>query len=182
MNSQRNIQKETRARGVLHHTKTIKHISEIIYKETGCEDCRRGHFCSRDGKDWGCLPYGKIAEVLNTDTDHRTQRGGLWQTKTISDQIKKRLTKVTPQEKEEWIETQNKKRNEEVIWETIPLNTFGETDLDVDDLIERAELMSNVENIKDVDSFILELKDYLSTKVEKGLELSIILTHRTPKN
>ena len=180
--TERNIKQETRSRNLIHHSQTINLICDVIYKETGCEECRKGHFCSRDGKDWCCLPYGTIADRLNTDTDHRTSRGGLWQTKTISDQILRRTKKVTPEEKEEWIEQQNKLRNQTVIWEHIPIETLvGDDAPDIEELLARTELMSNIQDIDDVETFIDELRDYLTNKVEKGLELSILLTQSKPK-
>jgi hypothetical protein len=41
--------------------------------------------------------------------------------------------------------------------------------------------MSNIQDIDDVETFIDELRDYLINKVERGLELSLLLTHSKPK-
>lgn len=105
------------------------------------------------------------------------------ETKTISDQILRRTKKVTPEEKEEWIEQQNKLRNQTVIWEHIPIETLvGDDAPDIEELLARTELMSNIQDIDDVETFIDELRDYLTNKVEKGLELSLLLTQSKPKN
>ena len=68
------ITKETRARNTLARSKTRNLIVQYIYEQTGCEKCRVGHFCSRDGDKWGCLSYNNIAEHLN-HIGHPTSQG-----------------------------------------------------------------------------------------------------------
>jgi len=52
----------------------------------------------------------------------------------------------------------------------------------MDELMERAEVMSNLENIDDVNTFTNELREHLAKKVGLGLELSLILFHSKPKS
>ena len=174
MCSQRNIHKETRARSLLHHTGTIKLICEVIYKETGCEKCRTGHFCSRDGNAWCCLPYATIADRLNTDTNHRTQRGGLWQGKTIRDQITKRAKRVSPKERDKWIAEENAKRDGETIWESLPIEKLAEV-TDPDDILSKALVAANIGSLADIDLFIEDIRGKLQARNEAGLDSIVML-------
>jgi len=91
------------------------------------------------------------------------------------------MKKVTSAEKLEWQKEQDRIRDSEVIWETVPITT-SEVFEDIDELMERAELMENLENIEDVNAFTKELREHLTKKVELGLELSLILFHRKPRD
>ena len=174
------ISKETRARNTLAWSKTRNLIGEYIYDQTGCNKCKVGHFCSRDGDKWGCVPYGNIASHFN-HIGHLTSRGNKWSNKTVRDQIQRGMKKVTSAEKLEWQKEQDRIRDSEVIWETVPITT-SEVFEDIDELMERAELMENLENIEDVNAFTKELREHLTKKVELGLELSLILFHRKPRD
>lgn len=174
------ITKETRARNSLARSKTRNLIVEYIYDQTGCENCKRRKFCSRDGDKWGCLTYGNIASHLN-HIGHPTSRGNKWSNKTVRDQIQRGMKKVTSAEKLEWQKEQDRIRDSEVIWETVPITTL-EVFEDIDELMERAEFVANLENIEDVNAFTKELREHLTKKVELGLELSLILLHRKPRD
>jgi len=175
------ISKETRARNTLAWSKTRNLIGEYIYDQTGCNKCKVGHFCSRDGDKWGCLSYNNIAEHLNY-IGHPTSRGNEWSNKTVRDQIQRGMKKVTSAEKLEWQKEQDRIRDSEVIWDTVPIKTLPEVFEDIDELMERAEMMSNLENIEDVNAFTNELREHLTKKVELGLELSLILLHSKPRD
>jgi hypothetical protein len=175
------ITKETRARNLVVRDRTRKVICEYIYEQTACEKCKVGHFCSRDGDKWGCVPYGNIASHLN-HIDHPTSRGNKWSNKTVRDQIQRGMKKVTSAEKLEWQKEQDRIRDSEVIWETVPITTLPEVFEDIDELMERAELGTNLENIEDVNAFTNELQEHLTKKVELGLGLSLILFHRKPRD
>jgi hypothetical protein len=175
------ITKETRARNSLARSKTRNLIVEYIYDQTGCEKCKVGHFCSRDGQFWGCLSYNEIADHLN-HIGHPTSRGNKWSNKTVRDQIQRGMKKVSPAEKLEWQKEQDRIRDSGVIWETVPSEIFGQDIVKMDELMERAELMSNLENIDDVNTFTNELREHLTQKVTLGLELSLILLHREPRD
>lgn len=174
------ISKETRARNTLAWSKTRNLIGEYIYDQTGCNKCKVGHFCSRNGDKWGCVPYGNIASHLN-HIDHPTSRGNKWSNKTVRDQIQRGMKKVTSAEKLEWQKEQDRIRDSEVIWETVPITTL-EVFEDIDELMERAEFVANLENIEDVNAFTKELRERLTKKVELGLELSLILVHIKPRD
>ena len=174
------ITKETRARNTLAWSKTRNLIAEYIHDQTGCNKCKVGHFCSRDGDKWGCVPYGNIASHLN-HISHPTSRGNKWSNKTVRDQIQRGMKKVTSAEKLEWQKEQDRIRDSEVIWETVPITTL-EVFEDIDELMERAEFVANLENIEDVNAFTKELREHLTKKVELGLELSLILLHRKPRD
>jgi len=90
------------------------------------------------------------------------------------------MKKVTSAEKLEWQKEQDRIRDSEVIWETVPITP--EVFKDIDELMERAELMENLENIEDVNAFTKELREHLTKKVELGLGLSLILFHRKPRD
>jgi hypothetical protein len=179
------ITKETRARNLVVRDRTRKVICEYIYEQTACEKCKVGHFCSRDGDKWGCVPYGNIASHLN-HIDHPTSLGNKWSNKTVRDQIQRGMKKVTSAEKLQWQKEQDRIRDSEVIWETVPLDIFehifGQELVDIDELMERAELGTNLENIEDVNAFTNELREHLTKKVELGLGLSLILFHRKPRD
>ena len=175
------ITKETRARNTLAWSKTRNLIAEYIHDQTGCNKCKVGHFCSRDGDKWGCIPYGNIASHLN-HIGHLTSRGNKWSNKTVRDQIKRGMRKVSAKEKLEWQKEQNRIRDSEVIWDTVPSEIFTQGLVEMDELMERAEVMSNLENIDDVNKFTNELREHLTKKVELGLELSLILLHREPRD
>ena len=173
------ITKETRARNTLAWSKTRNLIAEYIHDQTGCNKCKVGHFCSRDGDKWGCVSYGNIASHFN-HIGHPTSRGNKWSNKTVRDQIQRGMKKVTSAEKLEWQKEQDRIRDSEVIWETVPITTL-EVFEDIDELMERAEFVANLENIEDVNAFTNELREHLTKKVELGLELSLILLHREPR-
>ena len=59
------------------------------------------------------------------------------------------------------------------------MSSFG---TDLDELVERAEMMSNLGNIDDVNTFTNNLRERLAKKVGLGLELTLILFHRKPKS
>jgi hypothetical protein len=92
------------------------------------------------------------------------------------------MKKVTSAEKLEWQKEQDRIRDSEVIWETVPLDIFEQELVTIDELMERAELGTNLENIEDVNAFTNELREHLTKKVELGLELSLILVHRKPRD
>lgn len=173
--------KETRARNTLARSKTRNLIVKYIYEQTGCEKCKVGHFCSRDGDKWGCLSYNNIAEHLN-HIGHPTSQGNNWVIKTVRDQVTWGKRKVSAKEKLEWQKEQNRIRDSEVIWDTVPSDIFTQELVDVEELLENAELMSNLENIDDVNTFTNELREHLTHKVRLGLELSLILFHREPRD
>jgi hypothetical protein len=175
------ITKETRARNLVVRDRTRKVICEYIYEQTACEKCKVGHFCSRDGDKWGCVPYGNIASHLN-HIDHPTSLGNKWSNKTVRDQIQRGMKKVTSAEKLQWQKEQDRIRDSEVMWETVPLDIFEQDIVTIDELMERAEMMSNLENIEDVNAFTNELREHLTKKVELGLGLSLILFHRKPRD
>jgi len=175
------ITKETRARNTLAWSKTRNLIAEYIHDQTGCNKCKVGHFCSRDGDKWGCVPYGNIASHFN-HIGHPTSRGNKWSNKTVRDQIQRGMKKVSPAEKLEWQKEQDRIRDSEVIWDTVPSEIFTQGLVKMDELMERAEVMSNLENIDDVNTFTNELREHLAKKVGLGLELSLILFHSKPKS
>lgn len=170
------ITKETRTRNTLAWSKTRNLIVGYIYDQTGCKKCKVGHFCSRDGDKWGCVPYGNIASHLN-HISHPTSRGNKWSNKTVRDQIQRGMRKVSAREKLEWQKEQDKIRDSEVIWDTVPTKTFTQELVDKEELLDRAELMRNLTNIEDVNAFTNELREHLTKKVGLGLELSLILLH-----
>ena len=170
------ITKETTARNTLARSKTRNLIVQYIYEQTGCEKCKVGHFCSRDGDKWGCLSYNNIAEHLNY-IGHPTSQGNNWVIKTVRDQVTWGMRKVSAKEKLEWQKEQNRIRDSEVIWDTVPTKTFTQEVVGIDELMERAELMSNLENIVDVNTFTNALREHLTKKVGLGLELSLVLFH-----
>ena len=171
----KNIKKETRSKTVLYRSETIKRIRIFIYESTGCERCRDGEFCSRDGDKWACCSYGSIADYLNS-TGFKTSRGNKWETKTVRDQIKKGKKKVTPEQKEVFIRERNEKRNREHIWDT---EVFDESDSEHDDLVDvfedRAQYMKNVETIEDIDGFLETLRNTLKTKRAKGHTVTVVI-------
>ena len=171
----KNIKKETRSKTFLYGCKTIGRIGAFIYENTGCERCRDGEFCSRDGDRWACCSYGSIADYLNS-TGFKTSRGNKWETKTVRDQIKKGKKKVTPEQKEVFIREQNEKRNREHIWDT---EVFDESDSEHDDLVDvfedRAQYMKNVETIEDIDGFLETLRNTLKTKRAKGHTVTVVI-------
>lgn len=175
------ITKETRVRNLAVRDRTRKLICEYIFEQTACEKCKVGHFCSRDGQYWGCVPYNNIGEYLNL-IGHPTSRGNKWSNKTVRDQIQRGIRKVSAQEQLEWQKEQDRIRDSEVIWETVPTKTFTQELVDIDELMERAELGTNLENIEDVNAFTNELREHLTKKVELGLGLSLILFHREPRD
>jgi len=175
------ITKETTARNTLARSKTRNLIVQYIYEQTGCEKCKVGHFCSRDGDKWGCLSYNNIAEHLNY-IGHPTSQGNNWVIKTVRDQVTWGMRKVSAKEKLEWQKEQNRIRDSEVIWDTVPSDIFTQELVDVEELLENAELMSNLENIDDVNTFTNELREHLTHKVRLGLELSLIVFHREPRD
>ena len=170
------ITKETRARNLVVRDRTRKVICEYIYEQTACEKCKVGQFCSRDGQYWGCISYTNISEHLN-HIGHPTSRGNGWSKKTVADQIKRGMRKVSAKEKLEWQKEQNRIRDSEVIWDTVPSDIFTQELVDVEELLENAELMSNLENIDDVNTFTNALREHLTKKVGLGLELSLVLFH-----
>jgi hypothetical protein len=92
------------------------------------------------------------------------------------------MKKVSPAEKLEWQKEQDRIRDSGVIWETVPSEIFGQDIVKMDELMERAELMSNLENIEDVNAFTDELREHMTQKVGLGLELSLLLIHSEPKS
>jgi len=92
------------------------------------------------------------------------------------------MEKVSPAEKLEWQKEQDRIRDSEVIWDTVPSEIFTQGLVEMDELMERAEVMSNLENIDDVNTFTNELREHLAKKVGLGLELSLILFHSKPKS
>ncbi len=166
------ITKETRTRNTLYRFDTRRKICEYIFERTVCEKCKKGHFCSRDGDKWGCLTYNDIAQHLN-HIGWPTSRGnvGVWQTKTVRDQITWGLRKLTEQEKQQQINKLNHQRDSEVVWETHEItdgtqemlevfeDTFGTTYIPVD---------------SDIDSFLVSLKNIISTYHNQGKDVNII--------
>jgi len=175
------ITKETRARNLVVRDRTRKVICEYIYEQTACEKCKVGQFCSRDGQYWGCISYTNISEHLN-HIGHPTSRGNGWSKKTVADQIKRGMRKVSAKEKLEWQKEQNRIRDSEVIWDTVPSEIFTQEVVGIDELMKRAELGTNLENIDDVNTFTNDLREYLTHKVTLGLELTLILLHREPRD
>jgi hypothetical protein len=175
------ITKETRARNTLAWSKTRNLIAEYIHDQTGCNKCKVGHFCSRDGDKWGCVPYGNIASHLN-HIGHLTSRGNKWSNKTVRDQIQRGMRKVSAKGKLEWQKEQDRIRDSEVMWETVPLDIFEQDIVTIDELMDRAEMMSNLENIEDVNAFTNELREHLTKRVELGLELTLFLIHSKPRD
>ncbi len=164
------ITKETRARNTLARSKTRNLIVQYIYEQTGCEKCKVGHFCSRDGDKWGCLSYNNIAEHLN-HIGHPTSRGNNWVIKTVRDQVTWGKRKITEQEKEKRIEQENKKRNEEVIWETHELTNITEQMLDE---LKKEFHTTQVAPGEDVDFLLDELRQTITESHERGSSVSII--------
>ena len=173
------ITKETRARNSFARFRTRKLITEYIYDQTGCKTCKLGEFCSRDGDKWGCLTYGNIASHLN-HIGHPTSRGNKWSGKTIRDQVTWGMKKVSPEKKIVWQKEQDRIRDNQVIWGTIPKTIF-ENNTNVQELMQRVELMSNIENIENVQLFTDELREHLTKKVGLGLELTLFLIHSEPR-
>ena len=173
------ITQETRARNTLYWSRTMNLIKNYIYEQTECENCKSGNFCSRDGDKWGCLTYGNIASHLN-HIGHPTSRGNKWSGKTIRDQVTWGMKKVSPEKKIVWQKEQDRIRDNQVIWGTIPKTIF-EDNTNVQELMQRVELMSNIENIEDVQSFTDELREHLTKKVGLGLELTLFLIHSEPR-
>ena len=89
---------------------------------------------------------------------------------------------MSAKEKLEWQKEQNRIRDSEVIWNTVPTKTFTQEVVGIDELMKRAELISNLENIDDVNTFTNQLREHLTHKVRLGLELSLILFHREPRD
>ena len=116
---QQNIKKETRARNVDYHSKTLGLICDYIYEQTGCVKCKKRKFCSRDGDKLSCLAYNEIAKHLN-HIKHPSSRGniGKWETKTVRDQITRRIRPLSDLEKAERKQQLNDQRHSEVVWET----------------------------------------------------------------
>ena len=116
---QRNLSKETRAINVVYRSKTRRQICEYIYGQTGCEKCRKGEFCSRDGNKWSCLSYNNIAQHLN-HISWPSSRGNtrVWETKTVRDQITWGLRTLTDREKQQRSNTIDQQRDSDVVWDT----------------------------------------------------------------
>lgn len=159
------ITKETRSRNTIFRFRTRKLITEYIYEVTSCEKCKSGEFCSRDGDKWGCLPYGNIASHLN-HIGHPTSRGNRWSNKTVRDQITWGMRRVTEKEKQDRIERENKKRNEEVNWETHELTNSTEEILGE---LKKEFYTIQVAPSEDIDSFLNELRQEIAKKSQEGL-------------
>ena len=164
------ITKETRARNSLARSKTRNLIVEYIYDQTGCENCKRRKFCSRDGDKWGCLTYGNIASHLN-HIGHPTSRGNKWSNKTVRDQVTWGMRKVTEKEKEKRIEDKNKNRNEEVVWETHELTDTTEKMLGE---LERKFQTTTVEPDQDIEVFLNDLRQKIITNHKRGCSVTVI--------
>ncbi|MDB2646784.1 hypothetical protein N9Y97_07920 [Pseudomonadales bacterium] len=164
------ITKETRARNSLARSKTRNLIVEYIYDQTGCEKCKVGHFCSRDGDKWGCLTYGNIASHLN-HIGHPTSRGNKWSNKTVRDQVTWGMRKVTEKEKEKRIEDKNKNRNEEVVWETHELTDTTEKMIGE---LERKFQTTTVEPDQDIEVFLNDLRQEIITSHKRGWSVTVI--------
>jgi len=169
---------ETKSRNLFHRERTRQVITQYIYQQTGCPTCRKGTFCSRDGNKWGCLPYNNIAEHLN-HIGHPTSRGNTWSIKTIRDQITWKMRKVTEQEKEKWIEQENKKRNEGVIWETHELTQDSEAMLEE---LKNEVYTTLVEPKQDIDIFLNALRQEIVDNHKMGWSVSIIRIEIPPTN
>ena len=116
---QQNIKKETRARNVNYHSKTLGLICDYIYEQTGCVKCRKRKFCSRDGDKWSCLPYNNIANHLN-HIKYPSSRGniGKWDIKPVREQITRGMRPLSDKEKAERRQQLNDQRDSEVVLET----------------------------------------------------------------
>jgi len=90
------------------------------------------------------------------------------------------MKKVSPEDKIVGQKEQDRMRDNEVIWGTIPKTTF-EDNTNVQELMQRVELMSNIENIENVQLFTDELREHLTKKVGLGLELTLFLIHSEPR-
>ena len=182
MYNNKNIKKETRAKGVFHRSKIMGFIRSFIYEQTGCEKCRRGEFCSRDGKMWGCSTYGSIVGYLNTKGDgidgaenkeYRTSRGGKWTTKTVRDQMIKGQKVVSKEDHQLWIKEQNQLREKSVVWE-IPTIIEGVSHQEMIDLMEtRSTMVTNITSVRDVDFIMEELREMLLSKRADTHNLSV---------
>jgi hypothetical protein len=111
---------------------------------------------------------------LNTDTNHRTQRGGLWQGKTIRDQVSKRAKKVSPKERDKWIAEENAKRDGETIWESLPIEKIAEV-TDPDDILSKALVAANIGSLADIDLLIEDIRGKLQARNEAGLDSIVML-------
>ena len=171
---QRNIKKETRARNLLYRYRTLQEIKDYIYEQTGCEKCRRGEFCSRDGDKWGCLSYNNIAQHLN-HIRHPSSRGntGLWQTKTVRDQITLGKRVLTEQEKLERKKQRDRERDEQVVWEYYDAESYGEVELLSEHLsrigVSVAKKGSNVDDVTE------SVREKINWYHQRGRDVSIIV-------
>lgn len=166
------ITKETRARNTLYRFDTRRKICEYIYEQTGCLTCKGGKsFCSRDGDKWACLPYNDIAQHLN-HIGWPTSRGniGVWETKTVRDQITWGLRKLTEQEKQQRIDELNDQRDSEVVWETHEITDGTQEMLEV---IEDKFGTTCIPVNSDIDLFLVGLKKIISTYHDQGMDVNI---------
>jgi hypothetical protein len=173
------IKKETRSRNVLYRSKTRRKICEYIYEQTGCEKCRKGEFCSRDGDKWGCLPYNNIAQQLN-HIGWATSRGniGKWNIKTIRDQITWGLRELTEQEKQKRVEKLNQQRNASFVWD---YHEFTEGTEQMLVYVEDKFGSVDVPIGSDVDSLLDNLKEVINGHHKQGKDVSILHVPREQK-
>ena len=169
---QQNITKQTRARNVLYRSKTRRVICGYIYEQTGCMKCRQGEFCSRDGNKWGCLPYNNIAQHLN-HIGWPTSRGntGVWETKTIRDQITWGLRKLTEQDEQERVEQLNQQRDATFVWDYHALTEEIQEGM----VLLGDEFGSVVVPVgSDVDLLLDNLKKVIRDYHQQGMDVSIL--------
>jgi|TARA_B110000967_G_scaffold174821_1_gene187201 adenosyl cobinamide kinase/adenosyl cobinamide phosphate guanylyltransferase len=89
------------------------------------------------------------------------------------------MRKVTEQEKEKWIEQENKKRNEGVIWETHELTQDSEAMLEE---LKNEVYTTLVEPKQDIDIFLNALRQEIVDNHKMGWSVSIIRIEIPPTN
>ena len=139
--------------------------------------CRKRKFCSRDGDYWSCLPYNNIAKHLN-HIEHPSSRGniGKWETKTVRDQITRRIRPLSDLEKAERKQQLNDQRDSEVVWETHERTEGTEEMMRV---IEDEFGSIHIAVGADVDAILDRLRKEITARHNNGQGVSVLLV---PKN
>lgn len=174
MKKNRNRYQET-----LHRSKTMRHIAKFIYEQSGCINCSKQEFCSRDGDKWGCnTSYQMMAEHLNS-IGHLTSRGNNWSNKTVSRQFEYVSKQVTEKEKKELIRKQNEQRNAQTFWtknivhgvtDDDVINSFEGADTQIDNLD-----LSKLSSEDDIDKMTSELNKQLKLHLHNKHLLKVIV-------
>ena len=170
---QRNIKKETRGRNLGDRSNTLGLICDYIYEQTGCVKCRKRKFCSRDGDKWSCLPYNNIAKHLN-HIKHPSSRGniGKWETKTVRDQITRRIRPLSDREKAGRKQQLNDQLDSEVVLETHERTEGTEEMMRV---IEDEFGSTHIAVGADVDVILDSLRKEIITFHNNGKSVSVLL-------